>query len=100
MWRSFVALSASESADFDGVSRGILMITHAARLSLLRPPTHFYELMNSSKLAGLLFVLLLTTSVGCGSSEPTVIEPVNYELSEQEQSNRERAEKALAEQRQ
>ena len=56
--------------------------------------------MNSFKLAGLLFVLLLSTAVGCGSSEPTVIEPVNYELTEQEQSNRERAEKALAEQRQ
>lgn len=57
--------------------------------------------MNHSKTC-LLFLLTGMTSLiaGCGSSEPAVIQPQNYELNEQEQANRERAEKALAAQRQ
>ncbi len=50
----------------------------------------------------LLVVLNTCLSVGCGGSdEPTVIEPTeSYELTEQEQLNRESAKKELAEQRQ
>jgi hypothetical protein len=52
--------------------------------------------------------LLLATAIGCcpflgcgGGNEPTVIQPTTtYELSEQESQNRERAERALREQRQ
>ncbi|WP_372895254.1 hypothetical protein [Stieleria sp.] len=46
------------------------------------------------------FILASVTLAGCGSSEPTVIQPQTYQMSEQEQANRERAAKALAEQRQ
>ncbi len=48
----------------------------------------------------LFFILALTVLAGCGSSEPTVIEPETYQMSEQEQANRQRADRALAEQRQ
>lgn len=46
------------------------------------------------------FILATVTLVGCGSGEPTVIQPQTYQMSEQEQANRERAATALAEQRQ
>ncbi|MCA9136963.1 MAG: hypothetical protein KDB00_09390 [Planctomycetales bacterium] len=50
----------------------------------------------------MLFYLAATSMLvaGCGTSETTVIQPQTYELNEQEQANRERAEKALAEQQQ
>ena len=48
----------------------------------------------------LLLILASLLVTRCGSGQPTVIEPETYQLSEQEQENRERAEKALAEQRQ
>ena len=37
---------------------------------------------------------------GCGSKEPSVIQPQDYEMTEQEQANRDREREALAAQRQ
>jgi hypothetical protein len=56
--------------------------------------------MNFKTLTCGLTLLAASALAGCGGSEPTVVEPETYELSEQEQANRERAQKALAEQRQ
>ena len=58
--------------------------------------------MKTCHVVCLLAVLSTCVSLGCGSSDgPTVIQPTEtYELTDQEQQNRERAKKALAEQRQ
>ncbi|WP_182866519.1 hypothetical protein [Stieleria mannarensis] len=49
----------------------------------------------------LFFLLAAAGAVaGCASSEPMVIQPQTYQMTEQEQENRQRAQKALAEQRQ
>ncbi|MCC9600810.1 hypothetical protein LOC67_09555 [Stieleria sp. JC731] len=51
-------------------------------------------------LTTLVVMMALVTTSGCGSKETTVIEPVDYEMTEQEQSNRDREKEALAAQRQ
>ncbi|QDV41197.1 hypothetical protein Enr13x_10350 [Stieleria neptunia] len=48
----------------------------------------------------LVFVVASVALPGCFSSEPTVIQPRTYQMSEQEQANRDRATQALAEHRQ
>ncbi|PAY15238.1 hypothetical protein CKO51_32865 [Rhodopirellula sp. SM50] len=48
----------------------------------------------------LVFIVASVALPGCFSSKPTVIQPRTYQMSEQEQANRDRATKALAEHRQ
>jgi hypothetical protein len=57
---------------------------------LSRRPIHLF-------LGGTLLVFASLGLSGCGSKETTVVEPETYELTEQEQANRERAEKMNAE---
>lgn len=56
--------------------------------------------MNRLPAVLLLFLVGFPLTLGCGSGEPTVIEPQTYELTEQEQQNRERAQEILSQQRQ
>ena len=58
--------------------------------------------MNSClKMLSIASALASFSIMGCGEEENTVIEPtVIYELTEQEQANRDRADKLLMEQRQ
>ncbi|WP_158222615.1 hypothetical protein [Rhodopirellula sp. MGV] len=51
-------------------------------------------------LTALVVTMALVSTTGCGSSENTVIEPQDYQMTEQEESNREREKAALASQQQ
>ncbi|MDM4015491.1 hypothetical protein [Roseiconus lacunae] len=62
-------------------------------------PNPFIDLMKLL-LSTCLVMTALIASVGCGPSETTVIQPQDYQMSEQEQSNRDREKEALAAQRQ
>ena len=57
-------------------------------------------MLSRHALLGLLFLFHAVSFVGCGTGEPTVIEPETYELTEQEQVNLDRAQEILARQRQ
>jgi hypothetical protein len=83
-------------------SIGSFEICNLAKDSLKKAsvPISFENAMSRFRIFVLLSATTVASIVGCGPGKPTVIQPRTYELTEQEQANRERAERALAQQRQ